>query len=250
MHVSYVGTRFAGWQIQRRGDTVQGRIQAALAQVLGFSASIVGAGRTDAGVHALGQVAHFRLDAPVATERLRTAVNSLIPGEIRVDTLTRSRAGFHARHDARAKLYRYRLSRVRKPSPLVRPFVGQVTGPAPAVEMMRRAAPHLTGTHDFSCFCGSGSAIRDGCRTVARLTVACRGEEIIFEVEGDGFLRHQVRNMIGTLIEVGRGKRRHDSLSALLRSRDRRRAGPTAPASGLCLVRVRYAPPGEKREAR
>ena len=245
--MSYVGTRFAGWQRQRRGETVQGHLEAGLETVLGQAVSFVGAGRTDAGVHARAQVAHVHVPAEAPVGDLRRALNALIPQDIRVERLTRTRADFHARHDASGKWYRYRLAAVRKPSPFVLPFVGRLTGGVPDVEMMRRAAARLTGRRDYSCFCGAGSAIRDGRRRVERLAVTRRGEEFIFDVEGDGFLRHQVRNMVGTLVECGQGKRKPVAMSALLASRDRRRAGPTAPASGLCLMAVRY---GRGRNAR
>ena len=241
MRLAYVGTPFTGWQRQRQNDTIQGRLEDALRTVIGETVHVVGAGRTDAGVHALGQVAHVVLPDAARLEGLAIALNSLIPREIRVETLGRTRDSFHARHDAAGKIYRYRLSVVRKPSPFDAPFVGRLTGAVPDVEIMCRAARRLLGRHDFSCFCGTGSAVRDGHRRLVRLEVARRREEVIFSVEGDGFLRHQVRNMVGTLIEVGQGRRAPDSMRALLRSRDRRQAGPTAPASGLCLVRVRYA---------
>lgn len=240
MRVSYLGTAFAGWQRQRSGDTIQGHLETALQAVVGQPVSVIGAGRTDAGVHAYGQVAHVVLPSATRTEHLATALNSLIPREIRVEALTRARDDFHARHDAASKVYRYRLSLARKASPFVAPLLGRLTGAPPDVEMMRRAAHDLTGSHDFSCFCGSGSAVRAHHRRILRFDLAPRREEILFEVEGDGFLRHQVRNMVGTLIEVGQGRRAPDSMPALLRSKNRRLAGPTAPASGLCLVRVRY----------
>lgn len=240
MRVAYVGTRFSGWQKQPRKETIQGCLEAAFGQVLGHRVGVTGAGRTDAGVHAAAQQAHVVVPAGQPTDSLCVAVNALIPREIRVIGLRRSRPGFHARRDAQGKTYHYRLSIVRKTSPFDAPFVGRLTGAVPEVEMMRQAAARLTGEHDFSCFCGSGSAVRTSRRRIERLDVVRRREEIRFIVEGDGFLRHQVRNMVGTLIEVGQGRRTAGSMTALLRGRDRRAAGPTAPASGLCLMRVRY----------
>jgi tRNA pseudouridine38-40 synthase len=238
--VSYVGTPFSGWQVQRGRETVQGLLQAALATALGEESAVVGAGRTDAGVHARAQVAHFRTARPVDPKRMVVSLNSLLPKEIRIERLTRAAAGFHARHDAVAKHYRYRLHTGRKPSPFEADLVGRLTGPVPELEPMRSAARRLVGENDYSAFCGTGTAVRHRRRTIYRLDLWRRGDTLGFDLEGDGFLRHQVRNMVGTLIEVGQGKRSPGSMTALLRSRDRRQAGPTAPASGLCLMGVRY----------
>jgi tRNA pseudouridine38-40 synthase len=238
--VSYLGTPFAGWQVQRGKDTVQGRLQAALRTVLGEETAVIGAGRTDAGVHARAQVAHVRTPQSCPASRLRVALNSLLPQEIRLEKVTRSRDSFHARHDAAGKHYRYLLHVGRKPSPFEAGLVGRVTGPPPDLESMRRAASYLVGEHDFSAFCGAGTAIRDRRRRVTRLDLWRRGDTIGFEVEGNGFLRHQVRNMVGTLVEVGQGRRAPGSMRRLLASRDRRQAGATAPAAGLCLMQVRY----------
>jgi tRNA pseudouridine38-40 synthase len=243
----YLGTRFAGWQVQREKETVQGLVQAALERALGEGIAVVGAGRTDAGVHARAQVAHFRTGRAVDAKRLMISLNSLLPKEIRVERLARAAAGFHARHDAVAKHYRYRLHVGRKPSPFEAELVGRLLGVQPGLGPMRRAARRLVGAHDYSAFCGAGTAVSDRRRTVFRLDLWLRGATLGFDVEGDGFLRHQVRNMVGTLVEVGQGKRSPESMGALLRSRDRRQAGPTAPAAGLCLMGVRYPPAGGGR---
>jgi tRNA pseudouridine38-40 synthase len=245
MTVSYVGTGFSGWQIQPNGDTIQARLEAALGRILDRPTAVTGAGRTDAGVHARAQVAHFRAVLPGSLEVLLGGLNALLPREIRVERLTRTRPEFHARKDARGKHYRYQLLTVRKASPFAAPYVGVVAGAVPDLESMRRGASVLLGRHDFAAFCGSGSAVKTTVRTISRLDLARRGDTIRFDVEGDGFLRHQVRNVVGTLIELGQGKRTPATLRDLLGSRDRRQAGATAPAAGLCLMKVHYGPQRE-----
>jgi tRNA pseudouridine38-40 synthase len=180
-------------------------------------------------------------------KRLLISLNSLLPKEIRIEKLARAVPGFHARHDAVAKHYRYRLHVGRKPSPFEAEMVARLTGAVPELEPMRQAAGRLVGENDYSAFCGAGTAVRSRRRRVLRLDLWLRGATLGFDVEGNGFLRHQVRNMVGTLVEVGQGKRPPESMRALLRSRDRRQAGPTAPAAGLCLMSVRYPPSGERR---
>lgn len=245
LSLSYVGTRYAGWQAQRRGDTIQARLEQALSQVLREPVEVVGAGRTDAGVHARGQVAHFACHSAPDLFRLRHSLNSLLPEDIRVDGVRRATAGFHARHDALSRVYEYRLHVGRKASPFVAPFVARLGPGVPELEPMRRAARVLVGEHDFSAFCARGAGAGSRVRRVLAIGIRRRGEEIVFGVEGSGFLRHQVRNLVGTLVEVGVGRRSVASIEGLLRGRNRRDAGPTAPAAGLCLVRVRY--PGRVR---
>ncbi len=250
MTVSYLGTAFAGWQIQRRGDTIQGRLQEALGRLLGQPVAVAGAGRTDAGVHARGQVAHFRAMETLSPARLVHGLNSLLPRDIRVERLSRAAAAFHARKDARWKHYRYLLHLGRKPSPFEADRVGWMPGAPPDLAPMRAAATHLVGRHDFSSFCGSGTAVDDCTRRVMRLDLRRRGDTMILDVVGDGFLRHQVRNMVRTLAQVGQGRRTPGSLVGLLAARNRRQAGPTAPAQGLCLMRVGYGPLPAVRGAR
>ena len=238
--LSYVGTRYAGWQSQRRRDTIQARLEQVFARVLRQPVEVVGAGRTDAGVHARGQVAHVACRELPDLFRLRHSLNSLLPEDIRVDRIARAPARFHARHDALSRVYEYRLHVGRKASPFAAPFVGRLGPGVPEIEPMRRAARALIGEHDFSSFCARGAAPGSRVRRLIDIRIRRRGEEIVFVVEGSGFLRHQVRNLVGTLVEVGVGRRPVASVEALLQRRDRRGAGPTAPAAGLCLVRVRY----------
>ena len=248
--LEYDGAGFAGWQLQREGQrTVQGELQAALAPLaLGPVGAgplrIMGAGRTDAGVHAEGQVASVRLETRLDPETLQRALNAKLPADLVVLGCEASPPGFDARRDALSKHYRYRIWNHRLRSPLRSARSHQVREPLDR-DSMEEAAAHLAGRHDFACFQASGSDVPHTIRTLTRCQVAgAPGAEIVLDLEGDGFLRHMVRNVAGTLIEVGLGKRAPGSLPALLEGRDRSLAGPTAPAAGLTLMAVRYPDPG------
>jgi tRNA pseudouridine38-40 synthase len=239
--LEYDGTDFAGWQVQA-GDlrTVQGCLEAAVAQVTGQTARVTGSGRTDAGVHARGQVANVSLETRFDAAGLLRALNGVLPRDLAVVDAAVVPAGFDARRDARSKLYVYSIWNAAHASPLrsrTHCWVPQELDLA----AMSESARACTGRHDFTSFQTAGSDVQTTVRTVSRLTVSgeSRGD-IAIEVEGDGFLRHMVRNLAGTLIEVGRGRRSPDSMAAILAARDRRRAGPTAPARGLTLIRVCY----------
>jgi tRNA pseudouridine38-40 synthase len=239
--LEYDGTGFAGWQIQpgsRR--TVQGALEEAFGALAEGPVRIYGAGRTDAGVHAEGQVANVRAATRLDPARLLRALNARLPGDVVVRLLEPAPAGFHARRDARSKLYRYRLWTGPVRSPLRERFAWRVRPPLD-LDALQAAAALLVGTHDFASFRAAGSAARTTVRTLTRAGWRGRvGEELCFEVEGPGFLRHMVRNLVGSLVEVGRGRREAAWMGELLSARDRTRAGPTAPAHGLTLVRVEY----------
>ncbi len=238
--LEYDGTDFAGWQAQVGRRTVQGALEAAIERVTGARVRVVGAGRTDAGVHAEGQVASVGLATRLAPAELQRALNAVLPRDVAVVRLASAPEGFHARRDAASKLYRYTVWNGRSPSPLRTRRAHWVRAELD-LEAMRRAARALEGRHDFAAFQATGSQVGTTVRTLARLEWRGRvGRELRLEVEGSGFLRHMVRTLAGTLLEVGRGRRRATSMRALLRARDRSRAGPTAPARGLTLVRVRY----------
>lgn len=245
--LEYDGTDFEGWQVQAGGRrTVQGVLERALADLGGVPVPLVGAGRTDAGVHAVGQVASLVLDTRLDAETLARALNARLSEDVAVVASESAPEGFHARRDARSKLYTYRLWNGRSPSPLrSRRFHHW---PAPLdVGAMAEAARHLVGRHDFAALQGAGSGARTTIRNLFRAAVEGEsGAEIRFALEGDGFLRHMVRNAVGTLLEVGSGRRSPDALPGLLASRDRRCAGPTAPARGLTLEWVRYGPAGAR----
>jgi tRNA pseudouridine38-40 synthase len=239
--LEYDGTDFAGWQVQAGEQrTVQGCLQAALSRVTGQSPRVTGSGRTDAGVHARGQVASVALETRLDAGALLRALNGVLPADVAVVEAAEAPAGFDARRDACSKLYVYSIWNAPHPSPL-RARTHCWVPSALDLDAMAVAARAFSGRHDFSSFQAAGSDVKTTVRTISRLEV--KGEsrgDIAIEVVGDGFLRHMVRNLAGTLIEVGRGRRAPDSMAAVLAARDRRRAGPTAPARGLALIRVGY----------
>lgn len=242
--LEYDGTAYGGWQRQDNAMTVQQRVEEALEALTGKRHTVAGAGRTDAGVHALGQVCHFHTDAPVPPERFAMALNTHLPPDIRAIESRRAAEDFHARRDARGKRYRYTIfSRPSAPA-LERGRAWHVAAPldAPA---MARAAAMLVGTHDFRGFMDAGSPVRSTVRTLLRAEVTQCAPFVYLDFEGTGFLYHMARVMAGTLAEIGQGKRPERSVSDILAARDRQLAGVTAPARGLCLVRVLYG--GEDR---
>lgn len=244
LRIAYVGTDYAGWQRQDNALAVQQVVEEALARILGRRVAVHGAGRTDAGVHALGQVAHLTVaaaSAPAETGRaLVFGANRHLPAAIRVLGAETVDDAFHARKSATSKTYRYRLCRARVIDPFRAPFVV----PAPAgldVESMKIAASMLPGRHDFSAFAKSGGSHGQPERKIHQAAWTEAGDELTFVVAGDGFLRGMVRALVGTSLEVGRGRRSLDDFASLLRGGPRSAAGPNAPARGLCLERVEYS---------
>jgi tRNA pseudouridine38-40 synthase len=248
MTVQYDGTAYHGWQEQRRPEggavgagvrTVQGTLLEALATILGCRVRIEGAGRTDAGVHALGQVAAFDLEREMPLARLEAALNSRLPPDIAVADLAEAPPTFRPSADAVSKHYRYRLWADRAKPVLEARYVWHWWRPI-ALGPMEEAARHLAGRRDFASFQSRGGEREDTVRTLLRLEVAARGREIHFDVEGDAFLYRMVRNLVGTLVEVGCGHRPPEWVAAAVEARDRCAAGPCAPPQGLCLMAVRY----------
>lgn len=239
MIVAYVGTRYSGWQVQPDRPTVQGVLEACIARMLREPARLAGAGRTDAGVHARAQVANFLTASRIPVEGLRRGLGDLLPPDVAVLRAEEAPESFQARADARGKEYLYRISRAEVVSPFDAPFVVPVRGRLD-VGAMRDAARRLAGTHDFTSFCPADSEIEDRVRTLKVSEVSEDGEEVRYRVVGDGFLRHMVRTVAGTLILVGRGRLDPGAIPGILGGRDRRLAGPVAPARGLVLERVFY----------
>jgi tRNA pseudouridine38-40 synthase len=240
LRLEYDGTEFCGWQLQAGDRTVQGELESAFARVVGHAVRVYGAGRTDAGVHARGQVAHA--DAPGALEPhvLHRALNALLPPDVAVLEVSAAAPDFDARGDARWKRYVYRILDRRTPSPLRRRTTWHLRA-ALDLEAMCEAARCLEGTHDFAAFRGhAGAAGANSVRKLLRLDLRRDGDELAIAAEGQAFLRHMVRNLVGTLVQVGRGRLPPAELAEILASRDRARAGPTAPACGLCLDHVEY----------
>ncbi len=239
--VSYRGTDFAGWQRQPRGRTVQATLEEALADLLGTAVRVTGAGRTDAGVHARGLAAHLEVPRPFPCSGLVHGANQRLPDDVRVLAADAMPAGFHARKHAAGKDYAYHLVRARVLSPLDAPFAVAAAEPLD-LAAMAAAADRLHGRHDFTAFALAGGAHRQPWRTVTGAAWEEDGERLVFRVSGDGFLRGMVRSLVGTLLEVGRGRRDPEGFADLLRGRPRGAAGPTAPARGLVLERVHYPP--------
>ncbi len=238
--IEYDGTDFRGWQVQAEGPTVQGAIEAALATVLREPVGVVGSGRTDAGVHARGQVAHLVTEAAVDVRRLRASLNGLLPPTVVVLAAEAAPDGFHARYDARRRRYVYRASA--EPRALDR-RTRVLLRPAPDLDAMNEGARHLLGRHEFSSFCRTKSETTNRMCTVtrARWTAGDRPGDLDFEIEADRFLHGMVRAVVGTLVEVGRGRRAPADVADVLAARDRRAAGPAAAPHGLVLDRVDYA---------
>jgi len=283
--VEYDGTNYCGWQIQshpstplragkvtlrlRSGqaklpfDSAQGRqshkkksiqetIEATLQRILCEKIRLIVSGRTDAGVHALGQVANFKTNSRISLRKLRWALNGLLPEDVVITKTEEARPHFHSRFDARSKVYRYSILNRNYPAALLKNRVYFYPYPLD-VQLMRRKARTLLGRHDFGAFCASGSSVKVTTRTIKRISIkklpSCKGPLtcglngtglLVVDIEADGFLYKMVRNIVGTLIEIGRGKFPEDSLEKILLSRDRKLAGPNVPACGLYLLRVTY----------
>ena len=237
--LAYRGTAYAGWQRQENALAVQQVVEEALERLLGEAVRIVGASRTDAGVHARGQAAHLELARPFPERGLVHGANHHLPADVRVLAATAMPDGFHARRHAAAKEYIYRLSR----APVLSPLDSLFVAPAPAgldLDRMARAADALPGRHDFSAFALAGGSHGQPFRHIVSARWEESGEELSFRIVGEGFLRGMVRALVGTLIEVGTGRRTPESFAALLAGRPRQEAGPTAPAHGLVLQQVLY----------
>jgi tRNA pseudouridine38-40 synthase len=239
--LAYDGTDFHGWQRQAGVRTAQEELENVLRHVLRHPLSALGASRTDTGVHARGQVASVATDSPVPLENLQRAIGHRLPADMAIVTVSLAAPGFQPTRDACRKRYRYRIFNcVQRPvASFAQRYTWHVWYPLD-LQRLQAAAAELVGTHDFAGFASQGSPRDTTVRTVYRLGVARVGDELQIDVEGNGFLYHQVRNMVGTLVEIGRGHWPPQRVSEILAARDRRLAGPTAPPQGLCLEWVRY----------
>lgn len=239
MVIEYDGTSYHGWQSQREEVTIQKTIEQALEKILGERVRIVGAGRTDAGVHALGQVANFRSKTRMDSLTLKKALNALLPGDIVIRKVEEVAADFDSCIHAVGKTYRYSILNREDPCAIGRHYCLHINRPLD-LEAMKVAAACLVGEHDFSSFRSSSCSSRNPIRRVSRAEFRREGEMVHFLIESNGFLHHMVRSIMGTLIEVGRGRITPADFRAILYARDRKLAGKTADPRGLCLMEVRY----------
>jgi tRNA pseudouridine38-40 synthase len=238
--VAYDGTDFAGYQIQPSGRTVQGTIQSVLGKMhKGQPIPISASGRTDAGVHAMGQVFHFDTNLTIPDSAWAKALNAMLPDDILIKRVEETDASFHSRFSATSKEYHYKLYTAKQPDVFKRNHAWYYPYPL-SIEDMKMACEHLIGTHDFTSFSSSRSEVADKTRTIYELSIEENGEELAFKIKGSGFLYNMVRIIVGTLIEVGQGKRTPDEISLILAALDRTAAGKTAPAHGLYLYEVKY----------
>ncbi len=242
--LAYEGTNFSGWQVQPGQRTIQSEVEAALKRVEGREVKIYGSGRTDAGVHALAQTASFHLEHPIACGNLRRALNRSLPPAIRALRIEEVPDDFHARYSATAKTYEYRIYREEVCPPFERRYVYHLPYPLDEQAMIE-AAPRFEGTRDFRSLATRYDEEKESTvRTVFSSRLVRDRERLIYRVRGSGFLYNMVRNIVGTLLEVGRGRPAAADIDALLEARDRSAAGPTAPAVGLFLHDVEYGESG------
>ena len=238
--IEYDGTAYHGWQRQKADRSIQAEIEKALAVMTRQAVALAASGRTDAGVHALGQTAHFTCDTAIEPDAFIKGLNSLLPDDIVIKNCESVPETFHARYDARRKTYRYRILNRPVPTAVDNRYVWHIRKELNATAM-QTAARHLIGEHDFKAFEGTGSPRTSTVRTLFRADLKKEKDGyLIFEVAGNGFLRYMVRNIIGTLVEVGRGKLTPEGFKSVLESKDREQAGATAPPQGLFLVAVEY----------
>jgi len=238
--LEYDGTAYNGWQRQAGAPTVQAEIERALGRMTRSTVTVIGAGRTDAGVHALGQVTNFRCETRLEPEEILKGLNSLLPRDIAVRDCRSVPEGFHARFDAKSKLYQYRILNRDTRAAVGRDYAWFIHRPL-NVEAMVQAAERLVGQHDFKAFENSGSPRAHTVRHVMRASwVEQQDRRLAFQIEADGFLRGMVRNIVGTLVAVGLERLDPSAMEAILAGRDRCQSGATAPARGLFLVEVKY----------
>lgn len=238
--IEYDGSNYHGWQRQAADRTIQGEIETALMTMTGHRITLTGSGRTDAGVHARNQVANFQCETRLAPEAFHKGLNSLLPEDIVITSCEMAPETFHARYDAKSKIYHYRMLNRPLPVAISRQYAWHIRKKLD-LEAMRNALRFIAGTHDFKAFEGSGSPRTDTVRCILHADlVHTDGGYIVFKIEGDGFLKFMVRNIVGTLVNVGLGKMTPDDFKRVLDSKDRGLAGITAPPHGLFLMDVKY----------
>ena len=237
--VFYDGTRYRGWQrLPGVENTIQGKLERTLSRILGEEIEISGSGRTDAGAHALGQVANFHCDSEMPCQEILSQLRRYLPEDIGIESCQEASPRFHARLNCKSKTYRYRIWNSEKPCVFQRRYVYVLPGQFD-IDKMREAAKHFVGEHDFSAFCANKKMKKSTVRCIESITITQEGEELVLTFTGNGFLYNMVRIMVGTLLEVGLHKREPNSIPSLFGGK-REEAGYTVPAQGLCLMEVNY----------
>ena len=240
LRIEYDGTNFSGWQRQKSDRTVQGEIEAAICKMTEKKVSLIGSGRTDAGVHALGQVANFLCDTHLTADIFLKGLNSLVADDVVILSCEETDAAFHARYDVKSKTYHYRILNQPIRSAIQKRYAWHISRPL-NVDAMTVAIEHFKGKHDFKAFEGTGSPRSSTIRNIFSVSLHHEGFGFLrFEISADGFLKCMVRNIVGTLVEVGMEKLKPDDIQAILQSGNRANAGPTAPAKGLFLIHAEY----------
>ena len=237
--IAYDGSRFFGWERQPDKDTIQGKLEAVLGTLQGYPVNVIGAGRTDAGVHARAMTANVVLDVTETPDAIRDYLNRYLPDAIAVREVKEAAPRFHARYNALGKTYRYTCHTGPVKPVFDRKYVALLDYD-PDVEKMRQAAAYLLGENDFASFCGNPRMKKSTVRLVDHIAIERRKDRVVFTFHGTGFLQNMVRIMVGTLLEVGRGYWTPEQVRDILAARDRKQAGPTAPPEGLCLMKVDY----------
>ncbi len=240
MKIAYDGTRYSGWQVQPSSPSIQGTIEKALFTLLRTPLRVIGAGRTDAGVHARGQTAHFSTTSPCNVRQILHALNGMLPDDIRIYELEPTLETFHAQISALSKEYHYHLWLEKVIDPFVSRFRHHFCFDRFSLHLLEEATQDFVGTHNFATFANVGGKVISTVRTIKRLTLVPQEGGIRLEFEGDGFLYKMVRNIVGTLLEIGLGKRSKEHIPSLFLAQDRRVAGPAAAPKGLFLMKVDY----------
>lgn len=239
LSVAYDGTNYHGWQIQPNGITIESELNRCLTELLGEEIQVIGASRTDSGVHALGNIAVFDTQARMPGDKFAYALNQRLPEDIRIQKSEEVAPDFHPRHVKSRKTYEYRIYRAQFPMPVKRLY-SLFTYHELDVAAMRQAAAFLVGEHDFASFCQAGAQVETTVRTIYSLEVLEEGPDLVIRVCGNGFLYNMVRIIAGTLLEVGRGRRKPGEMADVLAAKDRSAAGPTAPAHALMLMKYEF----------
>ncbi|MFC1570541.1 tRNA pseudouridine(38-40) synthase TruA [Candidatus Omnitrophota bacterium] len=237
--IAYDGTGYKGWQVQKNGRTVQEEIEKAAERAFGKKIRLHGAGRTDAGVHAKAQVAHLKVPESIPVKKIALALNSSLPEDIAVTSAKEVAEDFHSRYEAKRKHYRYSIFNAKRKDPFNSRFSWRVPYMLD-LKLIKKEAQVLVGKHDFKSFQAAEKKERTSVRKIFYVDIKKKGSRITIDIEGDGFLYNMVRNIVGTLIEIGRGYLPQGSMKKILKGKNRKLAGPTAPAKGLTLIEVKY----------